>query len=147
MAASSASYSIHQRSRSLRAPTSNSIKSLHSTTPQLPPTTLSAPISTSSGPSHISLFLTNLRLLDLDQRDDWPDITALTFSTKDSQQNQRKRIQCVEWALYHLFEIWDLEETQNVRYNTIRTASFFSANQVSFRNCNPFSLQLNSCSL
>lgn len=69
-----------------------------------------------AGPSYISLFLTNLKLLDLDQRDDWPDITAVTFSTKDAQQNQKKRIQCVEWALYRLFEIWDPEETHFVRY-------------------------------
>ena len=68
-----------------------------------------------AGPSHISLFLTNLRLLDLDLRDDWPDITAVTFSIKDAQQNQKKRIQCVEWALYRLFEIWDPEETKAVR--------------------------------
>ncbi|KIN08153.1 hypothetical protein OIDMADRAFT_187355 [Oidiodendron maius Zn] len=72
-----------------------------------------AKTSTASGPSNISLFLRNLRLLNLDQREDWPGITEVTFSTKDTQQNQKKRIQCVEWALYHLFTIWDLEESRN----------------------------------
>ena len=93
------SNSSHARSRSLR---SNTLK---------PPTTTLAP---QCGPTSVNLFVRNLRLLDLDLRDDWPDITALTFSTKDAQQNQKKRIQCVEWALYRLFAIWDPEETRNV---------------------------------
>lgn len=67
----------------------------------------------SSTLSHLVLFLTNVRLLDLDLRNDWPDITAVTFSTKDSQQNQKKRISCVEWVLYRLFLLWDEEETRN----------------------------------
>jgi hypothetical protein len=28
-------------------------------------------------------------------------------------QGQKKRIQCVEWALYHLFALWDPEEARN----------------------------------
>lgn len=65
-------------------------------------------------PSNVALFLTNLRLLDLDRLPDWPKITELTFSTKDTQQNQKRRVQCVEWSLYRLFEIWDAEETRTV---------------------------------
>ena len=90
------------RSRSLRVP-GNDVKPTSTTNPQ-----------NTAGPSNMALFLTNLRLLDLDLWDDWPDITALTFSTKDAQQNQKKRIQCVEWAIYRLFAIWDPEETRNV---------------------------------
>ena len=93
------------RSRSLRIPPSSNLK---------PP--LTAPLPPASGPTNVKLFLTNLRLLDLDLREDWPDIKAVTFSTKDAQQNQKKRIQCVEWALYQLFAIWDPEETSNVPY-------------------------------
>lgn len=63
--------------------------------------------------SHLSLFLTNLRLLDLDRADDWPEITHLTFSTRDGAGGQKKRIQATEWALYHLFQLWDPDETQN----------------------------------
>ncbi|SLM40787.1 HAUS augmin-like complex subunit 6, N-terminal [Lasallia pustulata] len=63
-------------------------------------------------PSNAAVFATNLRLLDLDNRNDWPSITAQTLSTKDAQQNQKTRIRCVEWALYRLFEIWDPEETK-----------------------------------
>jgi hypothetical protein len=62
----------------------------------------------------VSLFLTNLRLLDLDLRPDWPDINPLTFTAKDVAQGQKKRIQCVEWALYQLFCLWDPEEARNV---------------------------------
>ncbi|KAI9655864.1 MAG: hypothetical protein M1829_000466 [Trizodia sp. TS-e1964] len=70
---------------------------------------LTAPAARTQIPN-ISLFLTNLRLLNLDQLDDWPDITPQTFAPKDSQ---RTKIKCVEWALYRLFELWDTEETRN----------------------------------
>ncbi|KAF2801395.1 uncharacterized protein BDZ99DRAFT_528505 [Mytilinidion resinicola] len=72
-------------------------------------------VKASSGPaksSNTALFLTNLRLLDLDLRDDWPAITAQTFTTQNAQQNQKNRIRCVEWALFRLFELWDAEETR-----------------------------------
>ncbi|RKF83737.1 hypothetical protein GcM3_009021 [Golovinomyces cichoracearum] len=61
-------------------------------------------------PSNISLFLTNLRLLNLDLYEDWPKIDSLTFSKNNLQQNQKKRISCVEWALYQLFVLWNPEE-------------------------------------
>ncbi|EUC28557.1 hypothetical protein COCCADRAFT_9094 [Bipolaris zeicola 26-R-13] len=59
--------------------------------------------------SDIRLFVTNLRLLDFDLRDDWPDITVQTFSAKNA--DQRQRIAGTEWALFRLFEIWDPSET------------------------------------
>jgi hypothetical protein len=65
-------------------------------------------------PSNISLYVSNLRLLNLDQRQDWPDITIQTFDTKDALQNQKKRVSCVEWSLYRLFEIWDRDTTRDV---------------------------------
>lgn len=70
------------------------------------------PKSRSISPSNISLFVSNLRLLNLDQRQDWPDITVQTFDTKDALQNQKKRVACVEWSLYRLFELWDRETTR-----------------------------------
>ncbi|KAL2164808.1 hypothetical protein VTH06DRAFT_104 [Thermothelomyces fergusii] len=82
--------------------------------PGAAPSTTASPSTTSPiARSHVSLFLANLRLLDLDQHPDWPDINALTFSTKDPAQGQKKRIQSVEWALYHLFRLWDPEETRS----------------------------------
>jgi len=85
------------------------------------PASLARPTATLSlnGPSNVQLFLTNLKLLDLDLRDDWPGMGVITFSTKDSQQNQKKRVQAVEWALFQLFTLWDPEETQNVRIHTL----------------------------
>ncbi|KAJ2897164.1 hypothetical protein MKZ38_004931 [Zalerion maritima] len=65
---------------------------------------------------NLSLFLTSLRLLDLDLLEDWPDITPQTFvsSAKDAAgQGQKRRVQCVEWALYHMFCIWDPDEARN----------------------------------
>lgn len=95
------------RSRSLRVPAKAPL-----TAPQPTPTTTSAQIPSST--SNLALFLTNLRLLDLDLEPDWPDITLATFSTKDAVGGQKKRIQSVEWALYQLFTLWDYNETQNV---------------------------------
>lgn len=73
-----------------------------------------AQVSPAAGLSNVTLFLTNLRLLDLDRRSDWPEITPQTFSTKDAQQNQKNRVKAVEWTLYRLFELWDREETRDV---------------------------------
>ncbi|KAJ6090522.1 hypothetical protein N7486_009337 [Penicillium sp. IBT 16267x] len=64
-----------------------------------------------SGPSYLTVFVRNLKLLQLDQRDDWPEITLRGLSS--SSANQRQRIRLVEWALYYLFAIWDPEGTQN----------------------------------
>lgn len=67
------------------------------------------------GPSALSIFLTNLNLLDLDQLQDWPAICAETFATDGtSAQGLKKRVHCVEWALFHLFSLWDPEETKKV---------------------------------
>ena len=72
-----------------------------------------------SAPTHaapsVSLLLTNLHLLDLDRRNDWPSISDQTFTNKNTLQNEKTRIQCVEWAFYRLFEIWDPVETKDVR--------------------------------
>ncbi|KAL9009444.1 MAG: hypothetical protein Q9173_005526 [Seirophora scorigena] len=63
--------------------------------------------------SSSSVFFTNLRLLDLDYLDDWPNVTADIFAPKDARTNQKQRIRCVEWALYRLFELWNLKDTRN----------------------------------
>ncbi|KAI5303464.1 hypothetical protein KEM56_007521 [Ascosphaera pollenicola] len=59
--------------------------------------------------SNIDLFVRNLYLLDLHKLPGWPGISARLLSP--SQQNLRPRIKAVEWALYHLFSIWDPQET------------------------------------
>ncbi|KAM3513429.1 hypothetical protein MY11210_002909 [Beauveria gryllotalpidicola] len=74
--------------------------------PPAPPTPSAAKASPS--PS-ISTLLTNMRLLDLDLREDWPAITPATLA--GTTQNHKRRVQAVEWALYRLFEIWDPEDT------------------------------------
>ncbi|UKZ57014.1 hypothetical protein TrVGV298_010864 [Trichoderma virens] len=66
------------------------------------------------GPASLSLFLTNIKLLDLDQLPDWPEISAETFAASGTTlQDQKRRVQCVEWALYQLFVIWDPDEAAN----------------------------------
>lgn len=67
--------------------------------------------------SPLSLFLTNLKLLDLDQLADWPGLSHETFATATvNAQGQKKRVQCVEWALFHLFALWDPDETASVMF-------------------------------
>ena len=97
------------RSRSLRAGKSTLTAPPQSTT--APATASQAQIPSST--SHVSHFLTNLRLLDLNLEADWPDITPSTFAVKDVG-GQKKRIHCTEWALFQLFMLWDREEAQNV---------------------------------
>ncbi|KAI4123311.1 MAG: hypothetical protein LQ341_007216, partial [Variospora aurantia] len=63
--------------------------------------------------SSASVFITNLRLLDLDYLEDWPNLTIDIFSPRDARTNQKERIRCVEWALYRLFELWNPKETKN----------------------------------
>ncbi|KAI5919811.1 HAUS augmin-like complex subunit 6 N-terminus-domain-containing protein [Camillea tinctor] len=99
------------RSRSLRLHAKVNLTAPQTTAPAAAPPANSTQIPSST--SNVLLFLTNLRLLDLDQEPDWPDITPATFSTKDAAGGQKKRIQCVEWALYQLFLLWDHAETQN----------------------------------
>ncbi|KAI4173145.1 MAG: hypothetical protein LQ343_003072 [Gyalolechia ehrenbergii] len=63
--------------------------------------------------SPVSVFLTNLRLLDFDYVEDWPAIAANLFVAKNARANQKQRIRCVEWALYRLFELWNSKDTKN----------------------------------
>lgn len=64
----------------------------------------------------ISTILTNIQLLDLDLLPDWPDIWAETFASSPTVApiSQKKRVQCAEWVLYRLMEVWDICEA-NVR--------------------------------
>ncbi|KAI4269728.1 MAG: hypothetical protein LQ337_007110 [Flavoplaca oasis] len=63
--------------------------------------------------SAISTFITHLRLLNLDQLDDWPTITEELFASKHARESQKQRVRCVEWALYRLFELWNPKDTKN----------------------------------
>jgi hypothetical protein len=74
------------------------------------------PGSQSLRPSLPDLLLTNLRLLDLDRKPDWPNINPRLFYAKDGQgQTQKLRIHYTEWTLYRLFELWDPEGTRDVK--------------------------------
>lgn len=95
-----------------------------------------------SAPSHLTVFIRNLKLLRLDQREDWPDITLRSLSP--SSQNQRQRIRLVEWALFYLFTIWDPEGTQIVLQRNDHKSDW--AKLTSNRNSVPFSHLWNPCS-
>ena len=56
-----------------------------------------------TGSTVVSLFVTNLRLLNLDRLPDWPNITVSFFGNQDA----RTKIKCVEYALYQLFRLYD----------------------------------------
>jgi len=57
--------------------------------------------------------LTNLRLLDLDRRHDWPSPAPTPSSLSSKSADQKHRIKCAEWVLYRLFELWDPNETRD----------------------------------
>lgn len=76
-----------------------------------PPAQAQAPAAAHSSP--LSVFLTNLQLLDLDLLPDWPDISPTTFAT--SGPGVKRRVQCVEWALFRLFSLWDPQEAANAK--------------------------------
>lgn len=96
------------RSARLMANLTKTAQHVNGTTPQ----------AVSHGPSALSIFLTNMRLLDLDQLPDFPGICAETFAAAGtSAQGQKRRVQCVKWVLFRLFAMWDPEETKKVRNN------------------------------
>ncbi|RAO70005.1 uncharacterized protein BHQ10_006017 [Talaromyces amestolkiae] len=70
------------------------------------PPTLSWP-----GPSPVTIFLRNIRLLQLDQQPDWPGLSRKLFSS--GQKAQTQRVKSLEWVLYQLFLLWDPSETKN----------------------------------
>ncbi|KAI1744112.1 HAUS augmin-like complex subunit 6 N-terminus-domain-containing protein [Xylaria scruposa] len=98
------------RTRSLRVPAKPTVTAPPASAAATP---INKPAQIPTCTSNVLLFLTNSRLLDLDLEPDWPDITPTTFSTKDAVSGQKKRIQCVEWALYQLFSLWDPNDAQN----------------------------------
>lgn len=92
-------------------------------------------------PQHVRLFVANLRLLDLDLRDDWPNVSVHTFSARTADQKQR--ISGAEWALFRLFEIWDPPETAQVRATPPAMAALLTAPD---RSCVPSSRRSSRCS-
>ena len=73
--------------------------------------TMNAPSTTFNT---ISLLCKNLKLLDLDLRDDWPHVSPQIFTNQDNPGNHKIRVQCTEWTLFHLYHIWDKEECRDV---------------------------------
>jgi len=72
---------------------------------------MSSPTPAWPGRSHVSVFVRSLHLLDLDQLEDWPEVTIQSFTAKASLQH---RVRCIEWSLYRLFELYDARVTKDV---------------------------------
>lgn len=53
--------------------------------------------------STVSLFVGNLRALNLDLLPDWPNITSISFGNQEA----RTRTKCTEYALFQLFRLYD----------------------------------------
>lgn len=67
-------------------------------------------------PTDAALLVKNLRFLDLDLSQQWPDLNASTFRAgKSSQVTQKHRIKCAEFVLFKLFELWDPVSAKFVR--------------------------------
>ena len=75
----------------------------HSTTGPIPKRSASTRNVTRPTSTVVSLFVTNLRLLDFDLLPDWPNISTSSFSNQDA----RIKTKCTEYALYQLFRIYD----------------------------------------
>ena len=91
--------------------------------------------SPSSAVPHLSIptLRVNLRLLDLDKLEDWPDLSTKAFTGNDEPQNQKFRIQCVEWICYHLFQTWNPEECRNV--SEVHSLQIMACAESISRNC------------
>ncbi|KAF9893785.1 hypothetical protein FE257_009955 [Aspergillus nanangensis] len=75
-------------------------------------------------PSSLSVFVRNLQLLQLDRRDDAPELTVSSLAP--TSQNQRNRLKVIEWALYYLVAMWDPEtarDSVNLRAALFRVLS------------------------
>lgn len=59
----------------------------------------------------MKLCLRALRLMNLDQRDDWPCIDDKTFRAA----SHKERVEGAEWLMFHLFEQWNADDAKNVR--------------------------------
>ena len=59
----------------------------------------------------------NLRLLDLDEEFDWPQVTSKTFAAADSIRNLSKRTYAAGWIFYKLFELFEPKKTKTVRHS------------------------------
>ena len=77
-------------------------------------TSSSTNTNTNTNATTISLVVTNVRLLGLVQRDDWPNIYEQSLLSESSAQSYERNIRFVEWILYRLFEIWDVDLTKEV---------------------------------
>ena len=64
--------------------------------------------------SNPELLLKNLRLLDLDEEFDWPQIIVTTFAAADNVRNLSKRAYCAGWIFYKLLELYEPKETKAV---------------------------------
>ena len=93
------------------------------------------------GPSNVRLILTNLSLLDLDRRADWPGITLTTLGAQDAAHRQKERVREVEWILYRLFEGWDgvcgTQVTRDVGH--VPTGPTIAPADIGRRSCGPSS--------
>lgn len=58
------------------------------------------------------LWIKNLRLLDLDEEFDWPQVHSGTFAATDSIKTLNKRVYCAAWIFYKLFELYEPEDTR-----------------------------------
>ncbi|KAM0510408.1 hypothetical protein D7B24_009261 [Verticillium nonalfalfae] len=100
--------SLLARSRSLRSASNRNPSAAAAAAATAAATATATPqaAATPTVTPNLSIFLTNLRLLDFDSYPDWPAFDAQTLAI------QKRRIQSVEWALFQLFALWDPEETR-----------------------------------
>ena len=70
--------------------------------------------------TNVDLLIKHLRILNLDRIADYPHDLSQTLTAKPLVSDQKRRVQCTEWVLYHLFVLWDAETARNVRSHPAR---------------------------
>jgi hypothetical protein len=60
--------------------------------------------------ANTDLLIKNLRLLDLDEEFDWPQVRPNNFTATSTAQEQKSRVRCAEWIFYKLLDVWDPKE-------------------------------------
>jgi hypothetical protein len=66
------------------------------------------------GRGYLPSFVHCLHLLDLDLLEDWPQVTVHTLSTRSQSQNLQLRVKAVEWSLFRLFELYNVQLARDV---------------------------------
>ena len=86
-------------------------------------------------PTNGELLVKNLRLLDLDEEFDGPNVQSRTFAEVSTVDKRPSRTKAAYWILYKLFEAWNPGITHKAGTRCIVKALKFTLTTFVFRLC------------